>query len=173
MDGNDTRDHRLPWLQVLRAGLPRSASARLRRLKFAARPQAESPATPTVLLVYRRLLGRPNSSIRLLAVARSEDEIRSIIAPLGLSVESGEVEWEELPIGGRHEPFGKLPQIERIHVVSDGGIGNDGVEYNQAPIGLGAFADLPSAEAFAAATATATLDPCIHIRSVPVGVALS
>ncbi len=106
-------------------------------------------------------------------MARSEDEIRSIIAPLGLSVETGEVEWEELPIGGRYEPSGEVSQVERIHVVSDGGIDNDGVEYNQAPIGLGAFADLPSAEAFAATTATRTLDSCIHIRSVPVGVALS
>lgn len=173
MDENDARDHRLPWLQVLRARLPRSASARLRRLMSAARPQADSPATPTVLLVYRRLLGRPNSSIRLLAVARSEDEIRRIIAPLGLSVESREVEWEEVPLGGRYETSAQGPHMERVHVVSDGGIGNDGVEYNQAPIGLGAFADLPSAEAFAAATATQTLDPCIHIRSVPVGVALS
>lgn len=128
-------------------------------------------AAVDVLAVYRRRLGDEPPSLRLLAVARSEAEVRQIVAPLGLDVDNRDVEWEELPLRDASGPVTSLPDIEVVHLVSAGGVDNLGVEHSRAPIGLAAFVDLLSAEAFA--KAERQVDPTVVVRTVRLGTAFT
>lgn len=132
------------------------------------------PPGPTdaveVLAVYRRLLGDVPPSLRLLAVARSEAEVRRIVAPLGLDVDNRDVEWEELPLLDASGPMASLPDFQVVHLVSASGVDNQGVEHTRAPIRLAAFVDLLSAKAFA--DSQCAIDPTVVVRTMPVGTPL-
>lgn len=97
--------------------------------------------------------------------------MQEIVAPLGFDIEARDVEWEELPLHGSLAPIADLSKAQVVHLVSAGGIDNQGVEHGRAPIGLAAFVDLASAEAFAASERQT--DPTVVVRSVPLSTPLT
>jgi hypothetical protein len=121
-----------------------------------------------IFLVYCRRVADGDEP--LVAVVRDEAQAQEIEARLAPTPDT-RVSWEELAVRAAHAgelgPIAdrELAEGELVHVVSLGGLDNDGTPTGLDPIGLAAFRRLADAVAFA----EAQTDPHVRVRSLPVG----
>ena len=101
----------------------------------------------------------------LIAVLRDSDDATKMLATTFYAGHTGMTDWEVHHLHGVNQPYLQWPDVEEVHLVSSGGIGNAFGNTDLDPTGLAVFADLASAEAFA----TKHARPSVVVRTVPVG----
>lgn len=176
MAGTDGGHGRTQQAVIYLDGVQRSRRPVLWRLTRFQRPRlAPSPgpkAGTLILLVYFTYDDIPDNyegcSEPFIAAVRTEQEAESLLSSAMLNGHTGTVDWETHYLQGPDAPYASWPDVDVVHVVSEGGIGNSEGNTGHDPVGLGVFIDLPGAEAFA----RRHNNPAVVVRTVPVGVLL-
>lgn len=104
----------------------------------------------------------------IVGVFRNDASIEPFAAAHARTINSDSVYWQEIPLQGPEFPYAVWPDVSKLHLVTEGGIGDANGDTGIDPSALAAFVDRDGAMAFAAAAH----NPNVVVRQVDLDTAL-